>query len=182
MTIFLSILRKISWFFFQNLLLVSGVFRSYIFDTFSVFVSLHKSEIFHIIVVVILQYECQPVLPFILFFLSLYRNLPFVISVKVFLRGNCYALPLSYCRCIPSFCIGINLLLRTLMFEVLVCLWLYINTQVVICQHFFQINFKYFYIFLWIVYFIMNILTFYADICSIVSYACISISFVTAYG
>ena len=34
----------------QNLLLVSEVFRSYIFDTFSVFVSLHKSEIFHIIV------------------------------------------------------------------------------------------------------------------------------------
>ena len=59
-----------------------------------------------------------------LLFLSLYRNLPFVISVKVFLRGNCYALPLSYCRCIPSFCIGINLLLRTLMFEVLVCLFI----------------------------------------------------------
>ena len=77
-----------------------------------------------------------------LLFLSLYRNLPFVISVKVFLRGNCYALPLSYCRCIPSFCIGINLLLRTLMFEVLVCLWLYINTQVIICQYFFQIFFK----------------------------------------
>ena len=31
-------------------------------------------------------------------------------------------------------------------------------------------------------YFIMNILTFYTGSCSIVSYACISISFVTAYG
>ena len=55
----------------QNLLLVSEVFRSYIFDTFSVFVSLHKSEIFHIIVVVNLQYECQPVLPFPSFPISL---------------------------------------------------------------------------------------------------------------
>ena len=70
----------------------------------------------------------------------------FLMEIRSFL-GN-YALPLSYCRCIPSFCIGINLLLRTLMFEVLVCLWLYINTQVIICQYFFQINFNYFHSFL----------------------------------
>ena len=46
-------------------------FKFIALSTFSVFVSLHKSEIFHIIVVVNLQYECQPVLPFPSFPISL---------------------------------------------------------------------------------------------------------------